>query len=137
MEKGIIVPVALAMVMLVGGLAFAAGRLDVNRASVAELEALPGIGKVRAAAIVAERKTRPFSGIDDLARVDGIGKKLIAELQEQIKASALRLGPGGVWPPPAGVRRAVRPTFPPVGGVGWAWPVPAGQSGRTRGRCRR
>ncbi|MFN6146904.1 MAG: ComEA family DNA-binding protein [Planctomycetota bacterium] len=49
-------------------------RLDVNRATVAELTALPGFGRARAEALVVERIRRgPFRGLADLERVDGIG----------------------------------------------------------------
>ncbi len=48
-------------------------RLDLNRADAASLQSLPGIGPVRAAAIVSERKRRPFDSLDALIRVRGIG----------------------------------------------------------------
>ena len=49
-------------------------RLDVNRATVAELTALPGFGRARAEALVVERIRRgPFRRLADLQRVDGIG----------------------------------------------------------------
>lgn len=48
--------------------------INLNQASPAELETLPGIGPSKAAAIVANR---PYSSIDDLARVPGIGPKTI------------------------------------------------------------
>lgn len=48
-------------------------RLDPNRADAEALEVLPGVGPVRAAAIVAERERRPFARVEDLRRVRGIG----------------------------------------------------------------
>ena len=49
-------------------------RLDVNGASAADLEAVPGIGPVLAGAIVEERsRGGPFSSLADLERVPGIG----------------------------------------------------------------
>ncbi len=49
-------------------------RIDVNRATVAELTALPGFGRARAEALVVERIRRgPFRRVEDLQRVDGIG----------------------------------------------------------------
>ncbi len=59
--------------------------VDVNRASVAELQHLPGIGPKRAAAIVAERARQPFRNADDLRRVPGIGPKTLARLRPLIK----------------------------------------------------
>jgi competence protein ComEA len=45
----------------------AADRLvDLNRASVAELEALPGIGEVRAEAIIAARRAAPFTSLAEV-----------------------------------------------------------------------
>ncbi len=55
-------------------------RLDVNRAPEAWLEALPGVGPVRAAAIVATRRVSPFRTIDELERVPGIGPATRARL---------------------------------------------------------
>ena len=56
-------------------------RLDPNRADPASLEALPGIGPVRAAAIVEERCRRPFASPADLERVRGIGPRTRAALE--------------------------------------------------------
>ncbi|TMB35228.1 MAG: helix-hairpin-helix domain-containing protein [Deltaproteobacteria bacterium] len=46
-----------------------AGVVNVNRASEAELRLLPGIGRGRAHAIVERRAKRPFSSLDELARM--------------------------------------------------------------------
>jgi len=51
-----------------------AGPIDVNVASPAELESLPGVGPATAAAIVTERERNgPFLDVEDLDRVPGIG----------------------------------------------------------------
>ncbi|MBS2032099.1 MAG: helix-hairpin-helix domain-containing protein [Deltaproteobacteria bacterium] len=48
--------------------------LDVNQATEAELDALPGIGAQLAQRIVAERKAHgPFANLEALERVPGIG----------------------------------------------------------------
>lgn len=48
--------------------------IDLNSASVAELSALPGIGAVRAEAIVLDRiRHGAFRRVEDLDRVDGLG----------------------------------------------------------------
>ena len=57
------------------------GPVDVNRASVAELQALPGVGPATAAAIVGERdRNGPFASFEDLERVRGIGPAKLAAL---------------------------------------------------------
>ena len=72
----------------VGAAGAAATPLDLNSASMAELEALPGIGAAKAAAIIEERQVRPFADVDDLERVRGIGPALLAELRPQVTVSA-------------------------------------------------
>ncbi|MFM2153978.1 MAG: hypothetical protein RL199_2413 [Pseudomonadota bacterium] len=57
--------------------------IDLNRATAAELEALPGIGPALAAAIVAHR---PYKGVEDLRGVKGIGKKLLERLRPRLTA---------------------------------------------------
>ena len=54
------------------------GRIDVNTATEKELTALPGIGHVMAARIVA---ARPFRSADDLKRVSGIGEKKYRQIR--------------------------------------------------------
>ncbi len=56
------------------------GRIDLNAASQAELETLPGVGPARAQAIIAERDTRPFRVPGDLRRVPGIGEATFQRL---------------------------------------------------------
>lgn len=57
-------------------------RLDINAATRAQLELLPGIGPARAEDIIADREARgPFATLDDLARVPGIGPRTIADLE--------------------------------------------------------
>ncbi len=56
-------------------------RIEVNTATEIQLNALPGIGPALAARIAEDRATRgPFESIDDLARVHGIGPKLIERI---------------------------------------------------------
>jgi hypothetical protein len=63
-------------------------RLDPNRADCASLEALPGIGPVRAAAIETERCRRPFASVAELERVPGIGPRSLARLEPWLAVSA-------------------------------------------------
>lgn len=67
----------------------AAAPLDLNRATAAELEALPGIGEVKAAAILAVRDARGgFESIDELESVRGIGPSLVAKLRPLLRLGA-------------------------------------------------
>jgi competence ComEA-like helix-hairpin-helix protein len=60
-------------------------QLDMNRASVAELTVLPGIGRTRAEAIVLARiRQGPFAGLDDLQRVDGLGPTTLEALRDVV-----------------------------------------------------
>lgn len=64
-------------------------RIDINTASAAEFQTLKGIGKKKAAAIVANRDANgPFKSVDDLTRVKGIGKKTVEKLRPFIKVVA-------------------------------------------------
>ncbi len=54
------------------------GRIAVNRASAAELEALPGVGPTLAARIV---EGRPYRRAEDLDRVKGVGAKMVEKLR--------------------------------------------------------
>jgi competence protein ComEA len=62
-----------------------AGPVDLNRASAADLEALPGIGPATAKKIIDDReKNGPFATVEDLMRVPGIGQKKLEALKEYV-----------------------------------------------------
>ncbi len=56
-------------------------RVSLNRASLAELEALPGIGPTLARRIVAHR---PYLRLEDLLRVPGIGPKTLERIRPYV-----------------------------------------------------
>ena len=59
--------------------------VDINRASAAELESLPGVGPSTAAKIVADREANgPFAAAEDVMRVTGIGEKKFEAMREMI-----------------------------------------------------
>jgi competence ComEA-like helix-hairpin-helix protein len=67
-----------------------AAPLDLNRASVDELQGLPGIGPALAGRIVAERQVRPFGSVEELERVSGIGAATVARLRPLVTVGATR-----------------------------------------------
>lgn len=70
-------------------------RIDLNYGSLEELESLHGIGPALAREIIS---ARPFSSVEDLTRVRGIGESLVQSLKSQIQAAqgrrAVDLGVG-------------------------------------------
>jgi len=62
------------------------GVVDLNSATVDQLDALPGVGPVRAAAIVAWRtENGRFTSVDQLGEVDGIGPVRLQKLRELVR----------------------------------------------------
>lgn len=61
------------------------GLVNINRAGVEELDALPGVGQSTAQAIVDDRDANgAFASIEDLMRVSGIGEKKFEKLKGKI-----------------------------------------------------
>lgn len=61
------------------------GKVNLNRASAAELDTLPGVGPSTAEKIVADREANgPFATVEDLKRVSGIGDKKFAALADLV-----------------------------------------------------
>ena len=59
--------------------------VDVNLASAAELERLPGVGPALAARIVEARaRDGPFGSLDDLRRVRGVGRATLDRLRARL-----------------------------------------------------
>jgi comEA protein len=70
-------------------LAQSAKVIDINAASVQELDELPGIGPAIAGRIVEYReKNGPFSKIEDLMEVRGIGEKKFLNLRDRVTVAA-------------------------------------------------
>jgi len=59
--------------------------IDVNHATVEDLQALPGVGPKLAKRILDERARRPFRAAEDLRRVSGIGPKTLEKLRPFVK----------------------------------------------------
>ncbi len=63
------------------------GGVDINSATVAGLEELPGVGPVLAARIVAYRDEHgPFTEVEDLLGVAGIGEAKLAGMRDDISS---------------------------------------------------
>ncbi|MDW7651885.1 MAG: ComEA family DNA-binding protein [Bacillota bacterium] len=61
------------------------GKININTATAAEFESLPGIGPAKAGAIADFREQHgPFTDLADLALVPGIGPKTVESLKEYI-----------------------------------------------------
>ncbi|MEO8702787.1 MAG: helix-hairpin-helix domain-containing protein [Kofleriaceae bacterium] len=62
-------------------------KLDLNRATVQELEALPAIGPKHARSIMASRNARHghFERLEDLLSIDGIGPKTIEAIRPLVE----------------------------------------------------
>lgn len=60
--------------------------MDLNTASVTDLDGLPGIGPVLAQAIVAWRtEHHRFASVDQLREVTGIGEAKYASLRDKVR----------------------------------------------------
>jgi len=60
--------------------------IDINQATVADLDRLPGVGPSTAQAIVDHRtRNGPFASVDDLLAVRGIGPAKLAELRALVR----------------------------------------------------
>lgn len=74
------------IILTFAALALCAGaamaEVNINTATQAELAALPGIGAVKAAAIIEYRKTHgDFDSLSELIKVYGIGDATVADLK--------------------------------------------------------
>jgi len=59
-------------------------KLNINKATIQELQALPGIGPVLAGRIVDARADSAFRQVESVLRVNGIGPKLFASIHDRI-----------------------------------------------------
>uniref|UniRef100_A0A7C4JU80 Helix-hairpin-helix domain-containing protein n=1 Tax=Thermodesulfobacterium geofontis TaxID=1295609 RepID=A0A7C4JU80_9BACT len=72
--------------LLIPFYSFSTNKIDINQATVEELEKLPGIGPKIAKNIVEYReKNGPFKSIEELLKVKGIGPKKLEQIKKYLK----------------------------------------------------
>jgi competence protein ComEA len=70
-----------------GGPAQPGAPLDLNTATAEQLDTLPGVGEVTAGQIIAYRNAHPFTSVDDLRQVPGIGDRRFELLKDLVTVS--------------------------------------------------
>lgn len=78
--KSLLIFLFLIFSCLLATISLALDKIDINTASFDELKLITGVGDVKAQAII---DARPFSSVDDLIRVKGIGEKTLENIKKQ------------------------------------------------------
>jgi competence protein ComEA len=79
---------AFAALFLTFGSAFAADKINLNEASVDQLQTLDGVGPATASAIIEYREVNGgFESVEELKNVKGIGDKKLQKLSEYVTVS--------------------------------------------------
>jgi competence protein ComEA len=69
-----------------GGATLTAGIVDINSATLSDLDALPGVGPSTAQAIIDYRIANgPYASVDDLLNVRGIGPSKLAAMRARVR----------------------------------------------------
>jgi competence protein ComEA len=63
-------------------------RIDLNRASVAQLMRLPGLGRAKAEAIAAQRARAPFRRLEDVLAVKGVSRSWLEKQRPHLALEA-------------------------------------------------
>ena len=76
------------------GVSLAMAAVNLNTATADELEALPGIGKAKAAAIVEYREQNGgFKNKEELKQVKGIGDKIYEQVEKEVEVAPVKNEP--------------------------------------------
>lgn len=83
------VAVAWVLIMMVGivlgsGALYAENKININTAPTEVLETLPGVGPAIAERIVTYRAENPFTAIEDIKKVSGIGDATFEKIKDLI-----------------------------------------------------
>ena len=65
-------------------------KININTADTSELQKIPGVGAKTAEKIINYRSQNPFSSIDDIKNVDGIGDKKFESMKDYISTYWLK-----------------------------------------------
>ena len=60
------------------------GVVNLNTATASDLERLPGVGEKASARIIAYRKQKPFTRVEELVKVKGFGRKKLEKLRPHL-----------------------------------------------------
>ena len=84
------------MLAVFSGTALADHKINVNKANAAMLDEVPGIGPVKAAAIIQQReKVGGFKSLDDLLQVSGIAEPTLIKIKPHlVLGNELSMNPG-------------------------------------------
>ncbi|MFP7754519.1 ComEA family DNA-binding protein [Thermodesulfobacteriota bacterium B35] len=77
--------ISLTLILLLFLATAALAKVNINTATVKELQAIRGIGQTKAEAIIKYRKKEgPFKSVKDLVKVKGIGEKTVEKIKGEI-----------------------------------------------------
>lgn len=86
-----LVGMTIVILFLFAPVIYGAEKLDINKATKAELMKLPKIGEKLADRIIEYRETHGgFKSVEELMRIKGIGKKKFAEIKDLVTVGEVK-----------------------------------------------